>query len=193
MTSPQSYGQTSSTLWGPHLLNDGDGNNIEVSVHTLPKPLQREFNHVFHESNMNLDGMSDNEDAVFLAIPTNQQARVDLVAVGDHIEQEKDRLLNVFMDFARVVCHKLKGAGYWSDFIDPCSGLPMLTLDCSKVYSEVDGMECCLGYKSYNAGFCKILTHPRWGSSVYPATIFCYAPKAVVIEIITKTYPLDTK
>ena len=23
-------------------------------------------------------------------------------------------------------------------------------------------MECCLNYKSYNAGFCKILTHPRW-------------------------------
>lgn len=31
-----------------------------------------------------------------------------------------------------------------------------------RVYSEVDGMECCLSYKAYNAGFCKILTHPRW-------------------------------
>ena len=43
----------------------------------------------------------------------------------------------------------------------------MMTTDCNKVYSEVDGMECLLNYKSYNAGFCKILTHPRWGSSVY--------------------------
>jgi hypothetical protein len=30
-----------------------------------------------------------------LAIPTNQQAREDLVAIGDPIEFEKDRLLNV--------------------------------------------------------------------------------------------------
>ena len=188
---PPAYGQTSSTLWGPYALDKGDGNTIEVSVHTLPKPLQREFNHVFHESNLNLEGMSS--DAVFLAIPTNQQARVDLVAVGDHIEEEKDRLLNVFMELARDICLKIRERGYWADYIDPCSGLPMLTLDCSKVYSEVDGMECCLGYKSYNAGFCKILTHPRWGSAVYPATMFCYAPKDVVMEIISKSYAIDSK
>jgi hypothetical protein len=30
-----------------------------------------------------------------LAIPTNQRAKEDLVAVGEHIEREKDRLLNV--------------------------------------------------------------------------------------------------
>ncbi len=35
--------------------------------------------------------------------------------------------------------------------IDPYSGLPMLTLNCNKVFSEVDGSECCLGYRSYTA------------------------------------------
>jgi len=54
----------------------------------------------------------------------------------------------------------------------------MISLNCNKVYSEVDGMECLLNYRAYNAGFCKILTHPRWGSAVYPATIFAYAPVA---------------
>lgn len=119
------------------LVND----TLEVSVHTLPRPLQREFQHVFGDSPV-IDGMSDAE---FLAIPTNQRAREDLVGVGDHVEAEKDRLLNVFMDFARAVCDRVRQAGYWSDYIDPCSGLPMLTRDCNKVYSEVDGMECCLG------------------------------------------------
>ena len=60
----------------------------------------------------------------------------------------------------------------------------MLTHDCNKVYSEVDGMECLLNYKSYNAGFCKILTHPTWGSSVYPATIFTHCPPNVAMEIV---------
>lgn len=97
---------------------------------------------------------------------------------------EKDRLLNSFMHFARILCGRLREMGYWADFIDPCSGLPMLTRNCNKVYSEVDGMECCLGYRAHNAGFCKILTHPAWGSSVYPATIFCYAPRDKVLELV---------
>jgi hypothetical protein len=64
----------------------------------------------------------------------------------------------------------------------------MLTTHCNKVYSEVDGMECLLNYKSYNAGFCKILTHPKWGSAVYPGTIFAHAPSSVVMEFVNE-YP----
>lgn len=59
-----------------------------------------------------------------------------------------------------------------------------------KVYSEVDGMECLLNYKSYSAGFCKILTHPKWGSAVYPATIFVYAPAGVARQLLEQHYPL---
>ena len=60
----------------------------------------------------------------------------------------------------------------------------MLTKNCNKVYSEVDGMEVLLNYRSYNAGFCKILTHPKWGSAVYPATVFVHAPFVVVKEAL---------
>lgn len=108
--------------------------------------------------------------------------------MGENVELEKDRLLNVFMVFARSLCDRILQAGYWADFIDPCSGLPMLTLNCNKVYSEVDGMECCLNYKSYNAGFCKVLTHPRWGTAVYPATIFTCAPRQFILQLL-KDYP----
>jgi len=59
----------------------------------------------------------------------------------------------------------------------------------SQVYSEVDGMECLLHYKSHNAGFCKILMHPKWGSAVYPATIFAHAPRNLVLELLTQHYP----
>ena len=43
--------------------------------------------------------VSGNSSLRLLAIPTNQRAREDLVGVGDHIEQEKDRLLNVVSIF----------------------------------------------------------------------------------------------
>ncbi len=89
-----------------------------------------------------------------------------------------------FIVFGKYLCEQLRARGYWADYIDPCSGLPMISLNCNKVYSEVDGMECLLNYKAYNAGFCKILTHPKWGSAVYPATIFAHAPVDVVKSLI---------
>ena len=89
-----------------------------------------------------------------------------------------------FMEFGKHICQVIRSKGYWADYIDPCSGLPMISLNCNKVYSEVDGMECLLNYKAYNAGFCKILTHPKWGSAVYPATIFAHAPPGIVQELI---------
>ena len=64
--------------------------------------------------------------------------------------------------------------------------LTLFTFHRSQVYSEVDSMECLLNYKSYNAGFCKILTHPKWGSSVYPATIFCHAPSDLILKLINE-------
>ena len=81
---------------------------IECSLHTLPKPLLREFQHVFGENYLSMATSSSNGDSMdtdltssssshqleMLAIPTNQHARHDLVAVGDEIEEEKDRLLN---------------------------------------------------------------------------------------------------
>ena len=66
---------------------------IECSLHTLPKPLMREFQHVFGETYL-MNVAERNVSLELLAIPTNQQARYDLVAVGEEIELEKDRLLN---------------------------------------------------------------------------------------------------
>mmetsp|Transcript_2832 Transcript_2832/g.7472 ORF Transcript_2832/g.7472 Transcript_2832/m.7472 type:complete len:209 (-) Transcript_2832:1364-1990(-) len=195
---------TSSTVVKPRELaqRQGSDNGLECSIHTLPKPLLREFRHVFGDEYLKASSqptgvdevMSDVNEAesrqapALLAIPTNQKAREDLVAVGDHIEKEKDRLLNVFIEFGREFCNKIRAHGYWADYIDPCSGLPMMSLGCNKVYSEVDGMECLLNYKAHNAGFCKILTHPKWGSAVYPATIFAFCPLSIAAEILG-SYP----
>ena len=198
MSSAPAASSTASTLVPPRLLSrtPNSTDSLEISLHTLPKQLLREFRHVFRDEYLNFStdastgaGAMDTSagatgNMVLLALPTNQRAREDLVAVGDHIEAEKDRLLNVFMEFGADICQKIRARGYWADYIDPCSGLPMLTLNCNKVYSEVDGMECLLNYRAYNAGFCKILTHPKWGSAVYPATIFAYCPEDVAREVL---------
>lgn len=55
-------------------------------------------------------------------------------------------------------------------------GLQMKTPGCTRPYSEVAGFEHFLRFKTQNAGCCKVLLHPRWGSACYPATMFTTAP-----------------
>lgn len=35
-----------------------------------------------------------------------------------------------------------------------------------------------------NAGCCKVLLHPQWGSAVYPATLFTTAPSSRVLKLL---------
>ncbi len=101
------FDTTSSTLLPPRLVrtDHSTDDDLECSLHYLPKPLIREFGHVFNDDYLKFTAADlspssgDKTSLRLLAIPTNQRAREDLVAVGDHIEQEKDRLLNVVSTF----------------------------------------------------------------------------------------------
>jgi hypothetical protein len=87
---------------------------LECSLHTLPKSLKREFEHVFRGEYKNHSNKASREKSTadathvsetvatkngelleILAIPTNQRASKDLVSFGDDVEAEKDRLLHV--------------------------------------------------------------------------------------------------
>lgn len=62
----------------------------------------------------------------------------------------------------------------------------MMHTNCTVPYGEVDGMSALLGYQTANAAGCKVLIHPRWGTSVYPATLFTKAPVTVLKKIIVE-------
>ena len=57
---------------------------------------------------------------------------MELVNTGDDVEEEKDELLETFAAWAGRVCEALSAQGYWCDYIDPCSGLPVRV--CSVIY-----------------------------------------------------------
>ncbi|KAL4855255.1 ATP-dependent RNA helicase DDX1 [Chlorella vulgaris] len=132
---------------------------LEYSIHECPRRHRDDVAALFPTTS--LDDM--------LVIPTCQQAELDLVRMGAKVEEEKDRLLERFVEFAKVVCERLEALGHWADYIDPCSGLPMVHRDTNAVYGEVEAL---------------IILHPKWGSSVYPASIFAKAPLAAVTAAI---------
>lgn len=112
---------------------------------------------------------------------------MELVNFGEDSDIEKDHLLERFMEWAKKVCNKLILLGYFSDYIDPCSGLPMIHQEGNNVYDEVAALNAVLGYSVQNAGCCKIILHPKWGSAVYPATMFTKAPIEHVLTAIAQT------
>ncbi len=117
-------------------------------------------------------------------IPTCQHSSVELVNWGDKEAEQKDLLLERFVAFAADLCALLRDRGHWSNYCDPCSGLPVLDDHRNIIYPEVESMEVLLGYKTNPCAGCKILYHPRWGAAVYPASIFTNATVDVVKGLI---------
>merc|ERR1712216_783603 len=101
---------------------------MEYSVHECPKRYKDDMANIF--PGVDTTGI--------LIVPTCQNSAVDLVRVGEEVETEKDRLLERFCEWAKGVCEKLDKKGFWSDYCDPCSGLPMRTRESQTVYGEVD-------------------------------------------------------
>jgi hypothetical protein len=60
----------------------------------------------------------------------------------------------------------------------------MHTPHCTTVFSEADCFEVLRVGRSMPGTACKIVVHPRWGTAVYPASIFSTAPPAAVAEAV---------
>jgi len=148
---------------------------IEISIHQCSKSYIKECEYVY--PNINLNNL--------IAIPTMQKTINDLVSIGPTIEQEKDISLENFFLFSKDICNIIISKGYWADYIDPCSGLAMITTNANKPFNEVASAEMLLGYSVVNTGCCKVLLHPSWGSHVYPATMHTTAPPDLIMSLLT--------
>mmetsp|Transcript_19163 Transcript_19163/g.24864 ORF Transcript_19163/g.24864 Transcript_19163/m.24864 type:complete len:172 (-) Transcript_19163:1008-1523(-) len=163
-----------------HYDGNGKKGDIEVSVvEARHRAVLREVISVFPKRSLN--------DQIQV-IATCQKSAMELVIWGDDVAKEKDRLLEIFVAFANELCQELISMGYWADYIDPCSGLPSLNKEGNCVYDEVAGMQALLKYNVSQAGPCKVLLHPRWGSSVYPATCFTTAPPDIIQQVLSSKF-----
>jgi len=71
------------------------------------------------------------------------------------------------------------------------SGLPALTpslLQSQRYFREAEGFTTLLGYKQMNAGGCKVLCHPDFGSKFYPGTIMCFASLNAIKGAIAEVF-----
>eukprot|EP00941_MAST-03F_sp_MAST-3F-sp1_P003415 g3415.t1 len=151
--------------------------DFEVAVVRPPRVVLTELGTVFPAL---LGSSAPNVDAAkraIVCIPTMQRSSVDICKLGPEVEKEKDRLLISFMSFSKTLRKLLLEAEptCWADYIDPCSAFPVNEAQSASGYSEVDGLQVLLRFRTNQAGGCKIVEHPEWGTSLYPATFFTTA------------------
>jgi len=158
---------------------DGEDQNaahfqMEISVHTCSTAsVTRELKRIFPQR----------DAGNLLAIATFQPSQTDLVSIGATIEEEKDELLEKFFKFAEKFVNDVAAKGYWADYIDPCSGYPMKG-ERFNAYAEAPAMHELLKYEFHNVGCCDVISHPRWHTRCYPATLFTDAPLNVIQQLL---------
>ncbi|KAI8820428.1 uncharacterized protein EV422DRAFT_530854 [Fimicolochytrium jonesii] len=119
-----------------------------------------------------------------LVIPLFQQSAHELVAVTPETNWERDLLLDYVHSLATRIVAILSARGYWADLTDPASGYPSFSSRGTSLYPDVDGAASLLRYATVQAGCCRVLVHPKWGTRSYPSTMFCAAPVEVVSEVV---------
>ncbi|KAF9089152.1 hypothetical protein BGX23_006886 [Mortierella sp. AD031] len=147
---------------------------LEYSIHASPRRMTRDLATVFPSKD--LSGL--------LVVPTFQKCKHEMVAWDAEIAKEKDDRLDDFIRWSKALHHRLEKLGYWSDMTDPASGFPSYSERGRDVYPDVEGCQLLLKYDFQNAGCCKVLLHPIWGSKIYPATFFTTAPVDVLVKVI---------
>ena len=136
-------------------------NGFEVSVHSVPPAFKSDLSGVLPGISLggsSSDANTENPMLPLLIVPTAQQSVIDLCEWGAVAAAEKDLLLERFAAWADVVCAYLAERGYWSDSVDPCSGLARLTKHSHTPYPEVDAFETLLRWRTSNANGCKVST-----------------------------------
>eukprot|EP00471_Norrisiella_sphaerica_P012722 CAMPEP_0184498576 /NCGR_PEP_ID=MMETSP0113_2-20130426/39346_1 /TAXON_ID=91329 /ORGANISM="Norrisiella sphaerica, Strain BC52" /LENGTH=206 /DNA_ID=CAMNT_0026886161 /DNA_START=95 /DNA_END=715 /DNA_ORIENTATION=- len=158
---------------------------IEYSVHTLHSIIKRHCKQIFPGLYKQVKGGKKDLPEI-VCIPTFQHCSCDMLEFTDEAEKEKDKLLKSFYAWCQAVCAELISQGFWADYIDPCSGYPVLGSSGSSTYNEVEGMQLLLRYRHQQVGMCKVILHPRWGQRIYPASMFTSAPVDAIQKAVKK-------
>eukprot|EP01059_Diplonema_ambulator_P025861 TRINITY_DN42984_c0_g1_i1.p1 TRINITY_DN42984_c0_g1~~TRINITY_DN42984_c0_g1_i1.p1 ORF type:complete len:180 (+),score=8.87 TRINITY_DN42984_c0_g1_i1:46-585(+) len=163
------------------------GMEVEYSVHRLSSALVPEVSPALPE--VPIEKFKE-----LLVVPTFQRTRCSVIEFTKEAAEEKDFLLEIFVNFANSLILKIRELGYWADYVDPTSGYT--SVRGSSPYCESTAAECLLPYTLQHvgtaAGGCNMISHPRYGLGCYPATIFTLCPLDAFKRIVAETYPPTT-
>ena len=113
-----------------------------------------------------------------------QQANLPLTEDIPGVQAEKDRLRDKFIGLVEAICDRLSdGHNTFTDGFDPRTGTPLHSPPGTLTHSDVAAVRAALGYDLI-PGECAAISHPDWGTAVYPSVIISTAEREAIESAI---------
>ncbi|NXE76665.1 MMAD protein, partial [Cochlearius cochlearius] len=138
---------------------------VECAVQVCPELLRKDFESMFPEMNANR----------LTVLTVTQKTKNDMTVWSQEVEDEREMLLENFINGAKEICYAICSEGYWADFIDPSSGLAFFGPYTNNTLFETDERYRHLGFSVDDLGCCKVIRHNIWGTHVVVGSIFTNA------------------
>ncbi|NXG44343.1 MMAD protein, partial [Psilopogon haemacephalus] len=138
---------------------------VECAVQACPELLQKDFQSMFPEVKANR----------LTVLTVTQKTKNDMTVWSQEVEDEREMLLENFINGAKEICYAICSEGYWADFIDPSSGLAFFGPYTNNTLFETDERYRHLGFSIDDLGCCKVIRHNIWGTHVVVGSIFTNA------------------
>lgn len=143
-----------------------DGSNVECAIQSCPELLKKDFESIFPEA----------QSKDMMVVTVTQKTQNDMTAWSEKVDNEREQMLEKFIEGAKDICNALRSEGYWADFIDPSSGLAFFGSYTNNTLFETDERYRYLGFQIEDLGCCKVIRHELWGTHVFVGTVFTNAP-----------------
>ncbi|XP_051259340.1 metabolism of cobalamin associated Db [Dicentrarchus labrax] len=148
-----------------------DNSTVECAIQSCPELLKKDFQCMFPEAPSS--GMT--------VVTVTQKTQNDMMSWSADVEQEREKMLDKFVDGAKEICYSLQREGFWADFIDPSSGLAFFGSYTNNTLFETDDRYRHLGFQIEDLGCCRVIQHSLWGTHVFVGTIFTNAPTSSLV------------
>ncbi|XP_022920704.1 cobalamin trafficking protein CblD-like [Onthophagus taurus] len=147
-------------------IEDESDAGIICRAQECPKVLRQTVCELFPHRNL------ENSELSVITI----SLKPDLTIVKKNNELETEKLAQTFVLAAKNVCHKLRKAGFWADFVNPFSGRPYFASGSNELY-QTDEKFRCLGFQIYEIENCKIVSNEQNNTGkAFVGSLFTSAP-----------------
>lgn len=172
----QSRSNTTECASGIHWVTE-TGQAVQMSVHRCSHFIAQNLERVFPDWVLPV--------TTCRVVVVLQQSRYPLADSAPHIEREKDRLRERFINFGSDVVRNLRDRGFLTDLIDPRTGYPQLSRPGEIPHDDTAVVKALLGFPILHNS-CSVLEHPSWGSAVYPGILMSSASGLVIKNLLKK-------
>ncbi|KAM8857811.1 metabolism of cobalamin associated Db isoform 1-T1 [Synchiropus picturatus] len=139
---------------------------VECAIQLCPELLKEDVKSMF----------PDAPNSGMVVVTVTQKTQNDMTAWSAEVEQEREQMLEKFVEGAKEICYTLQREGFWADFIDPSSGLAFFGSYTNNTLFETDERYRHLGFQIEDLGCCRVIRHSLWATHVFVGTIFTEAP-----------------